>query len=414
MPKNHGVFIELNFQDGLGFIRENLSKIDYVILDIDLPAYSEYDDINKDVLSLLSDFQDYKKSADEAEDETLIAEHCKQLKAIAGFYLYTELAVELGFPKQHILFCSNHAENTQTIRDAFKVAKIALPDIYEKSNPVVKKWVKEKYESPYSQLRRGIIEGCQYITKNLNANRLCFNDFISEPEKQVTIDNMLNYLEVLANFLPLREPDNKGGLYKLFVRTLAHEWEATEAKKIRGFAWVMKNTRNWITHNSSLFDTVNEPMLAYLFMVNMRLMFNFNEAVQPHEEILLRLFSEDALATEVFSQQNLHKLIPVSKKYLELKNLVLNERKDRNNHVQDGFYFNELANNLQQSKSSVREDKELFSKLLYQMFWLTTSNPFISTGNQRNLLEIKFRDFKYNDKPYLFEIARHIYSRSFP
>jgi hypothetical protein len=82
-------------------------------------------------------------------------------------------------------------------------------------------------------------------------------------------------------------------------------------------------------------------------------------------------------------------------------------------NVQDGFYFNELANNIQQSNSSFRNDKQLFNKLLYQMFWLTTSNPFVDTGYKRNLLEIKFWNFNYAEKPYLFELARHIYNRSF-
>jgi hypothetical protein len=99
--KQHGVFIELSFQDGLSFIRQQLHKIDYVILDINLPAISEGDTINDAVLKLLTDFQAYQKQADEKEDEQLLTEKCKELREIAGFYLYTELVVELGFPKGH-------------------------------------------------------------------------------------------------------------------------------------------------------------------------------------------------------------------------------------------------------------------------------------------------------------------------
>ena len=135
--KAQGIYIELSFQDGLGFIRQNLNQIDYIILDIDLAAYSKGDDINADVLALLEIFQDYKKPADEISEERLLNEECAKLKALAGYYLYTELVVELGFPKQHILFCSNHGENSVSTREAFKVAKIALPTIYEKSAPEV-------------------------------------------------------------------------------------------------------------------------------------------------------------------------------------------------------------------------------------------------------------------------------------
>lgn len=411
--QEQGVFIELSFQDGLNFIRKNLPKIDYVILDIDLPAYSSDDEVNTDVLRLLSDFQDYEKLEDEAENEALIAKNCTQLKAIAGFYLYTELVVELGFPKEHILFCSDHGINTASIQDAFKTAKIALPNIYEKANPEVKKWITQKSDNPYSQLRRGIIEGCQYIAKNLNPDKLCFNDFIGETEKQVTLDGMRDYLGVLANFLPLREPIDKGAIYKLFIRTLSHEWEAAEPRKIRGLASIMKNTRNWITHNSSLFNSLDEKIVAYLFITNMRIMFNFDETIQSFEKILLNLFMDNILSVEDLKVQTRNDLIPFNKTYLDLKNKVLDERQDKRNNVQDGFYFNELANNLQQSNSSFRNDRQLFTKLLFQMFWLTTSNPYISTGNRRNLLEIKFWNFKYTEKPYIFEIARHIYSDSF-
>ncbi len=410
--KTQGVFIELSFQDGLGFIRQQLNKIDYVILDIDLRAYS--DEINDDVLKLLTDFQGYQKQEDETEDEALLTRECNRLKEIAGFYLYTELIVELGFPKQHILFCSNHGENTLTIQDAFKAAKIALPQIYQKSDSLVKDWVKTRYENPYSRLRRGIIEACNSL-KNLidSENKLLFNGFIEETEKKISLADSHNYLEVLANFLPLREPVDKSTLYKLFIRTLTHEWEATEPKKIRGLAWIMKSTRNWITHNSTLFNMLDETMVAYLFIMNMRIMFSFDETVQSYENILLSLFTKEALSAADLKVKTSNKVIPLSKAYLDIKNLVLDERQDKNKKVQDGFYFNELANNIQQSNSVFRNDKQLFVKLLYQMFWLTTSNPFISTGNRRNLLEIKFWDFNYSEKPYLFELARHIYSRSF-
>ncbi len=177
--KGQGIYIELSFQDGLGFIRQNLSKIDYIILDIDLAAYSKGDVINADVLKLLETFQDYQKPVDETEEEQLLEQECAKLKALAGYYLYTELVVELGFPKQHILFCSNHGENSLSTRDAFKTAKIALPTIYEKSAPEVQAWVKACYENPYSRLRRGIVEGCRHL-KTLSEDKLRFSDFIKD------------------------------------------------------------------------------------------------------------------------------------------------------------------------------------------------------------------------------------------
>ena len=410
-----GVFVELNFQDGFSFISQKLQKIDFIILDIDLPAAYSLDGLNAEVLGLLSNFENYQKHPDETEDEALLKKACDQLKKIAGFYLYTKLVVELGFPKQHILFCSNHGENTQTIQEAFKSAKIALPKIHQKSDSDVQSWVKNRYENQYSRLRRGIIEGC-HQAKNLSIDKLYFNQFTNNNES-IQTEDILNYFEVLEDFLPLREPENKKSLYKLFIRTLSSEWEAAKNikrdndKKDAVLAWIMRNTRHWITHNSNLFNEVDECLVAYLFIVNMRVMFNSDDnTLQNYEEILLKLFYRESLSDADFKSKD----IPASKAYLELKNIILdeNENKNHKDKIEDAFYFNELANNIQLSNSKLRNDKKLFIKLLYQLFWLTTSNPFIETKSRKNLLEIKFSNFKYTD--YMSELARHIYHRSFP
>ncbi len=409
--KNQGVFIELNFQDGLEFICRELDSIDYVILDIDLPAYGD-DGINNAVLELLINYEGYQVQENESEDELLRNKACSELKKIAGFYIYTKLVVELGFPKEHILFCSNHGENTKTIQEAFRTARMALPKIYQKSDNVVQQWVKKRYDDPYSRLRRGIIEGCK-LAKFLSKESVYFNNFIPKQDS-IQHEDIISYFQILENFLPLREPENKLTLYKLFIRTLSHEWEATDPKKIKELAWIMKNVRNWVSHNSLLFSCIDEKLLAYLFIINLRLMFDFDSRVQPYETILLALFS-DALTEQLFKDKAKNDLLKpdIAKAYLDLKNKVLDEKGKDGVKINDGFYFNELANNIQQSNSPLKDDKHLFSELLYQMFWLTTSYPKVGTSNGNKTLEIKFNDFKYLEKPYIEALARHIYHCSF-
>jgi len=415
--KEHGVFIELSFQDGLGFVRNNLNKIDYIILDIDLPALSKGDQINDDVLQFLKNFHDYKKLDDESEDELLLGKKCEELKKLAGYHIYSELVIELGFPKQHILFCSNHGENLKSIQEAFRTAKITLPTIYKKSDPEAHTWVEKNHENPYSRLRRGIIEGCQYAKKIVN-NKLYFNSYVNK-DNPIDPYDMENYLDILESFLPLDVPKKKVDLYKLFVRTLSHEWDA--AKYIRFdkdkndamLAWIMRNTRHWITHNSNLFNDLDEKLVAYLFIINMRVMLNFeDDSLQSFENILLSLFTENVQTKQDFKIKYDNELIPISDAYLDLRSLVL-EQKNNKMDIEDAFYFNELANNIQQSKSYLRNDKKLFVKLIYQMFWLTLSNPYPGKGDRRNLLKIQFSRFDYLAKPYINEIARHIYSSSF-
>jgi hypothetical protein len=405
-----GIFLKLNLLEALEFINDpkELSKIDFVVLDVDMPLENGQRD-NNNYLPIL--IEQYK-----SEDA---------LRKIAGYQIYTELVIELGFPKSHILFCSNHASYFEELKSKFASANIKPPISPNSDKPFLEKsdkadinqWL-DNAHLDYFILRRGIIEGCRYIAnlikneekdkdreKQLTKDYLRFNDYI-ESEKEVSLEDMRDYLKVLENFLSLREPVDKSTLYKLFTRTLTHEWEATEPKKIRGLAWIMKSTRNWITHNSTLFNALDETMVAYLFIMNMRIMFSFDETVQSYENILLSLFTKEALSIQLFKDKSKNKLIPISEAYCDIKNIALD------NHVKDAFTFNAIANNIQESNSPIRNDKLLFAKLLYQMFWLINSYPRVDTKN-RKLLEINFSDFYYVEKTYIFELARHIYSRSF-
>lgn len=389
----HCVYLCRHYFDYVDFKTNNelARKIDAVIIDIRLNNKVDFD------LPIPNDSQEKEK-----------------FHINAGFYIFNDL-VHLGFPAEKMCFMTGEMNSF----DGFKKQcnDIYIPEIrgFEKIPAEFEKlrqWIKER-ESDYSILRRGIIEGCQFA-KNLAIDKLYFNKYTNKNES-VQPEDIFNYLEILENFLPLGESTNKADLYKLFIRTLSHEWDAAKNikrdnnKKDAVLAWIMRNTRHWVTHNSNLFSALDEKMTAYLFIVNLRVMFNYDDdALQRHEEILLKLFAEEALSETEFKTKS----IPVSDAYLELKNIVLDEKHSDQN-VEDAFYFNELANNIQLSNSSRRNDKHLFTKLLYQMFWLTTSNPFISTGNRKNLLEIKFWNFNYGEKPYLFELARHIYSRSF-
>ena len=423
--KAHGIYVELSFQDGLGFIRQNLNQIDYIILDIDLAAYSKGDELNTDVLALLETFQDYKKLSNETEDEQLLGEECAKLKALAGYYLYTELVVELGFPKQHILFCSNHGENSLSTRDAFKTAKIALPTIYEKSDFRVQAWVKSSYENPYSRLRRGIIEGCRYL-KSLPEDKLQFNAFIKDNDKQVNIIDIHDYLDVLGNFLLLREPSDKAALYKLFIRTLAHEWEGAEPKTINkqnelfAFAWIMKMSRNWLAH-SKVFEQLTDQDVAYLFIVNMRAMFDLGEKLLPYEKHLLSLF------TDVISVNEMQDKIGDSPKKRDYKTpkgrtipLVENYAAllKKTGNTWQAINFHDALNNLQKNKNKPTESDFLI-KGLYQTFWFLTSSGgvYIPFDDEQikgfAALNYQFKYFDYKEQEYLFELARHIYSRSF-
>ncbi len=410
--KDKGIFLKLNLLEALDFIHnpEELAKIDFVVLDVDMPLKQGWQSDDNNYLPPL-----IKQYTSEAE-----------LERIAGYQLYIDLVIELGFPKSHILFCSNHADYFDKLKEKFNSANIKYPISPNSEKPFlekgdtefIKQWLDDKH-SDYFVLRRGIIEGCKYL-KTLAESDLAFNGFIQNSENYVNVDEMRDYLDILENFLPLRKPEDTAVLYKLFIRTLSHEWEATEPKKIRGLARVMKNIRNWVTHNSALFNNLDEQIVAYLFFINMRLMFDFHGDIQPYEKTLLSLFKEKVLSEQLFNDKSKNKLIEldIGKAYCHLQYIVSEDKDKRRKeehkkNIRDALLFPDLVNNIQESNSPLREDRELFKKIFYQMFWLINSYPRVITKNRK--VEISFNHFDYSKKSsYLYEIARHIHSRSFP
>lgn len=420
-----GVFIELSFQDGLDFIRNKLNEIDYIILDIDLPAYSKGDSINGDVMQLLERYYGYKKQDDESEDERLLGEKRDDLKKLAGYHLYAELVIELGFPKRHILFCSNHGENLKSIQEAFNTAKVALPPIFKKADEEAHQWVEKNYENAYSRLRRGIIEGCRYL-KNLPEEKFRFNNFVlkseKKAEKKVSLEDMHNYLDVLQKVLPLTEPrnDETYSLYRLLIGVLAHEWEAAEPKALKAsdgqkqqelfaFSWIMKMTRNWSAHGK-VFVRLRPEDVAYLFIINMRVMFDLGDKLLPYEKILLRLF-KIVLVENEFKEK-------IGKKPEDRK-IPLSENYARMLHASGNTYqainFHDILNGLQ--RSGKETDSAFLMKGLYQVFWFLTSSGQVyipDTDKLKNStkLNYQFKYFDYGKKEYLFEIGRHIFNSS--
>jgi hypothetical protein len=161
--------------------------------------------------------------------------------------------------------------------------------------------------------------------------KLRFKDFINETEKKVSIEDLHDYVKVLENFLPLREPSDthKAVLYKLFVRTLSHEWEAAEPKQLNkqnkqnglyAFSWIMKMSRNWLAHGK-VFEQLTAPDLAYLFIVNMRAMYDLGDKLLPYEKRLLGLFSKvismDEMK-EVIGSYHGNRKIPLIQSYAAL------------------------------------------------------------------------------------------------
>jgi hypothetical protein len=446
--KDYRISVELSFLEGLRFIREQLSQVDYIILDIDLidiPPELRYDE-QPDLLALLETFYDYQPDQDKSLEKANYKKAAKQLKPEAGYKLYVELVIALDFPKEHILFCSNHTNEQKHIQSVFKQAKIDLPLTFSKDEKnAVQDWITERRNNPYSVLRRGIIEGCQVIQKHLS-NDIPFRQFCTKKNRQnVTAQNMRDYLETLQNFLPRREPSDTKPLYKLFIRTLSHEWEddfnpdnlqeskfpdKNTFKRQKMFGWIIKCTRNWTAH-TQIFDKLCEHDVAFLFIVAMRAMFKLSDKTEGYENLLLDSLSEklpkkEELKTLIEEQSN-ELSSHCSKTYSQLLETYAKVLKNKGKLLQSPnptrLDFSSMLKDMQRLDKNNDEQFDYVTGL-FQMFWHDLSpitvKSFTPTQNHRKIFFEYEYDFDLNDyskedtDSFLFEFARSIYKRSFP
>jgi hypothetical protein len=350
-----------------------------------------------------------------------------------GFYIYNSL-IRDGFPNQSICFLTGE-KSSSLIPFEQQCEKIYMPkpQSFEKTASEYKKlraWLNEKQANHYFTLRRGIIEGCRYILSQLESHSatevIQFNQFLEQGDVEKMSNDMRDYLKIVQNFLPIRQPNDKHRIYKLFIRTLAHEWEMANPALVRGaenrqlqtFGWIMKYVRNWAAH-TTLFENLKEKYIAFLFLINMRSMFQLNVAqILPFEKALLLTFfnnplSENQLSSMIDQDQD-QKRLNLATSYLSLKKQIKSAQEDA---VTFGIMLNNLV------KSDKISQQQIGSHLL-QMFWHGLSPARVDNVVPSKELEGRIKNVgiwytfslhhycKDNPKTFLSQLARHIYSDS--
>ncbi len=418
-PK-YRVLIELTFWDGWQFIHEpqQLSQVDYILLDIDLDVLGDDDEEDDRLLDILKLYE-YQPSEDKGQDTQSYIAATQNLKKVAGYQLYVELVMKLGFPAEHILFCSNHGNEMRKIQEAFTTAKMQLPQIIsKKEKTALADWITDKRDNAYMVLRRGIIEGCQRISSLIEEHPefIQFGEFVKQENgvavREVTVKDMQAYLETLQNGLPLREPEDKPQFYKLFLRTLTHEWDSADPRLQKEdkvnftFGWIMKHARNWATHTTVLDDLAAQDV-AFLFVVAMRAMFKLGTAPQAYESYLLSLFEENP-DLEI-------KKIPLAATYSRVKRTLLKEKR-----TADALYFDQMLKNM--VNHNIEYD---YVTGLFQIFWHGLAPARLATDRQGRVshegvifvykysFDISHGFGQADKKGFLFKLARRIYNRSF-
>ncbi len=402
--KKSGMHLCLNLLES-GFPRE---QIVFLTANADRPNR-----LGQLIEILKSDDVDKAKKATEEIFKTLADDQREELKKFdskkAKLEYLTKLIPEKSIENLYDNFC-----------EAYKAACLIPPNAISKSieneaQRELSDWLEAHERNEYLVLRRGIIEGCGFLKEHINDdNFIRFSSFVKgtkekKPVIEIPSDDIKNYLDTVEQFLPLRQPKVINDTYRLFLRTLVHEWEESidpqNAKKygidIHTYAWLSKQTRNWVSH-AKLLEPLNSEIIAFLFLANMRAMFKLFPEVQGYEHILLKCITNTPAA--VIDDDNLDNHIKafnfnVDQILFTLDIPLTKERKDKNGSAEPRpKYFSEKINDVYKNNTG-KSKQHNYKRFLFQYFFV---NQQYCPSN-----------LTANSDDFLPTLARHIYSYSF-
>ena len=389
----HCVFLCRHYFDYVDFKANNelTKRIDAVIIDIRLNNKVDFD-------------QPIPNGSNDPQEK-------EKFHSNAGFYIFNDL-VHLGFPAEKMCFMTGEMSYFGGFKK--QCNDIYIPEVigFEKIDAEygkLRQWIKTQ-ESDYSILRRGIIKGCDYLKYHIEKDdgNIQFREFVKIEDTQPTIEipsiDIKNYLDVVSQLLAIKEPIDQNIHYRLFLRTLVHEWEEnidpdslkqkhgndfSKIHDIYTFAWLMKMTRNWVSH-ANLLEPLDPQIIAFLFLINMRAMFKLPKAIQPYEKILLRCVSL-LPANDIDNQALINDVNYVEKNVDDiLASLSINK---------SNFFGKNINTIYRQNTGNPDAEEHNFKSFLLQCFWV----------NQKSEL----RKLSATSDYFLPTLARHIYKDSF-
>jgi len=359
------IYLVTDYCEAMQFILKRLNDVDSIVLDIDLNLLAEHDHTSLSIVSpVLKKWYQYDPSlTDEAEEASFNAAR-DQMKMIAGYHLYTELVMNRSFPRDRILFCSNHGSYLEAMNESFGNAKIEAPEIFRKGDIRVGDWTCDQRAEKYIRLRRWVIIACQIIHDRLilKETRYRLPNLPSVQDGQLSEEHATMLLETLPMLLPLApsRTEDKHLAFRIFVRTLTQDWDKINLGDIRkkpskSFHSVLKHARNWTSHDSKALSKIEELDVAFLFLLAMRSAFEFDDITEDFEYELMRLIGPQ----ENVDEQRLKESYEESYLCVKLIYSSLQSNVEAN-------HFDKMVNDLQ-IKGLVKIDDQ--AKYLRQIYW---------------------------------------------
>ncbi len=408
--REHHITLATNYAEAARMIEDCLDEFDSVVLDIDLNLIGESAEEDVPVVQpILERWYGYNHKADDEEASDASYDGARdKMKGIAGYHLFLDLVLKRGFPRDRILFCSNHGDQLKTsIDESFEKARIEAPDIWRKDDSRVSDWVSHQQKDPYLRLRRWIILACREVLEQMSHDQCCYKmaNLPGDATSKLSVENAKVLLETLPRLLPVIEPAEreKQQIFRLFVRSLTQDWDKVvfKSKELKSpdkaFAAVLKNARNWTSHDMHALSMLDEADVAFLFLIMLRASFSRQDKgdrLEKFEEQMLPL-----LGAEVeLDMSKLKTTLKTSYEEIQGMHAELAERVD-----EPRGYFSNMVNNLQQKKAIPADNlmQRLMQILWHQLSWQNDEGEFSP-------------QLKHFNKPkFLDQLTRRTFARSF-
>ncbi|MCC5816727.1 MAG: hypothetical protein JJT78_18400 [Leptospira sp.] len=373
-----------------------------------------------------------------------------------GFGIYNRI-VRKGIPEPHTAIMTGNADKIRDVckkhslpepTNFFKKGEINKNTEFYPENPIrgyseCRRWLQEKADDPFIQLRRGILDSCEEL-KTLESQNILLNNVIrkfnDEPEEQLDWEYGEKFLDRMHQLFIKEfyfENDSKKGKYRLYIYLLAltSEWDRTglssylflkdyndekytkykswskEQKELQKIAfWILKNSRNCLAHSTFTAD-LDPSDLAFFYLLAMRNFFDMDpEKVYDYEKILLhiikisiedrRIFEKELTGKSKIYEDTIRRLMmdifKTEVKLSKSQEKLSEDEKDqlKNDFVQLCFAFLESSksskqnnNNEQNPLSKAKENVKKYSLLIFYSCFL---NPklFASRRNHRGILKL--------------------------
>lgn len=387
---------------------EELLRYDIFIIDLDLSS------------------EDQKNSEVPREFENREEFHKK-----AGFYIWS-LLIRKGIPEDHIAFMTGNGDSVGTFKNHC-INSIIPPlkdeNVFEKAEEEsvknkkgytsFRQWLQLKADNKFIQLRRGILDACEFFQKKdheILLNRALKTDSttgerIDTLPPEYGKEYVIHIQNLIQKDFFLNEKEKHQKLYTLLM-VISAEWEKTYFQKGKPISfydslkndkfikifhqtnlWIMKNLRNNLSH-FSFGRNVSEEDVAFFFIIAMRNFFEINGSgdLCPFEKVLL----EKGSLKKELEKENLSSHLKGEKKRLlefcinrkiqkELKKDNYEPFTEKNSYLEMAYECMELPKNKNPKKITKKDITEHSKKYLYNAFLFQLSDHLQDPQNKNKI-----------------------------